>query len=111
MSGLYLAGLLAGISGLVIVDARWRLFLFASPLRAAVLLVLGIAGFLAWDLAGVGLGIFFEGNRSVLVGVDIARDVPLEELFFLLLLCLSAMETYCAAERMLARRGRQEVES
>lgn len=104
MTGLYLAGLLVSIAGLVVLDLRLRLFLFAAPVRAAVVLVVGVGGFLLWDAAGVGLGIFFEGQQDLLVGVDLAPDVPLEELFFLILLCLSAMDAFLLAERLLARR-------
>ncbi|WP_375390033.1 lycopene cyclase domain-containing protein [uncultured Amnibacterium sp.] len=104
MTGLYLAGLLVSIAGLLVLDLRLKVFLFAAPRRAAVVLLVGVAGFLAWDLAGVGLGIFFEGRNDLLVGVDLAPDVPLEEVFFLLLLCLSAMEAFLLAQRLLQRR-------
>lgn len=99
--GLYLGALLVSIAGLVVLDARLRLFLFAAPLKAAVVLVVGVSGFLAWDVAGVGLGIFFEGPSGLLVGVDLAPEVPLEELFFLILLCLTAMQAFLLAQRLL----------
>ena len=101
MSVLYLAALLVSIAGLLVLDARYRLFVFAAPLRALVVLTVGVAGFLLWDLAGIALGIFFEGDHALLVGVDLARDLPLEELFFLVLLCLTAMESYGVARRLL----------
>jgi lycopene cyclase domain-containing protein len=104
VSGLYLAALLVSIAGLVVLDLRFRLFLFAAPVRAAVVLAVGVAGFLVWDAAGVALGIFFEGDTDLLVGVDLAPDIPLEELVFLVLLCLSAMEAFTLAQRVLERR-------
>jgi len=103
VTGLYLAGLLISIAGLVVLDLRLRLFLFAAPRRAALVLAVGVVGFLLWDAAGVGLGIFFEGRNDLLVGVDLAPEIPLEELFFLILLCLSAMEAFLLAERLLQR--------
>jgi lycopene cyclase domain-containing protein len=105
VTGLYLAGLLVSIAGLVVLDLRLRLFLAAAPGRAAIVLVVGVVGFLLWDVAGVGLGIFFEGDTTLLVGVDLAPDVPLEELFFLVLLCLSAMEAFTLAQRALGGRA------
>jgi lycopene cyclase domain-containing protein len=105
MNLLYLAALVVAIAGLVVLDARLRLFLFAAPLRALVVLAAGVAGFLLWDTAGIGLGIFFEGNRSLLVGVDLAREVPLEEVFFLVLLCLTGMEAFLLALRLQHRRA------
>jgi lycopene cyclase domain-containing protein len=101
MSVLYLSALLVSIAGLLVLDARYRLFVFAAPVRALVVLAVGVLGFLLWDLAGIGLGIFFEGRHSLLVGIDLAREVPLEELFFLVLLCLTAMESYSLARRVL----------
>ena len=104
MPGLYLAALLVAVAGLVVLDARLRLFLFAAPARAAIVLVVAVAGFLAWDAAGVGLGIFFEGPSGLLVGVDLAPDIPVEEAVFLILLALTAMDAFLLAQRLLGPR-------
>lgn len=104
MSWLYLAGLLVSIAGLVVIDRRFRLFLFAAPLPAALVLTIGVVGFLAWDLLGISAGIFFEGNRSLLVGVDLAPQLPVEEVAFLVLLCETTMVAAAAARRLLDRR-------
>ncbi|HEV7624091.1 MAG TPA: lycopene cyclase domain-containing protein [Amnibacterium sp.] len=106
MSALYLAALVVSIAGLLVLDGRYRLFVFAAPVRALVVLAAGVLGFLLWDLAGVGLGIFFEGNHALLTGADVAREVPVEELCFLVLLCLTAMESYGIARRLLPSGGR-----
>jgi lycopene cyclase domain-containing protein len=108
VTGLYLVALLVPIAGLVALDLRSKLFLGAAPLRAVVVLVVGVAGFLCWDAAGVGLGIFFEGPSGLLTGVDLAPQIPLEELFFLILLCLSAMEAFALAQRLLPRGTQEE---
>ena len=108
MTGLYLAALLVSIAGLVTLDLRLKLFLGAAPVRAAVVLTIGVVGFLAWDAAGVGLGIFFEGRSGLLTGIDLAPQIPLEELFLLLLLCLSAMEAFVLAQRLLERRAERQ---
>lgn len=110
MTGLYLAGLLVSIAGLVVLDLRLRLFLGAAPVRAAIVLAVGVAGFLLWDAAGVGLGVFFEGEQRLLIGFDLAPQVPLEELFFLILLCLSAMEAFALAQRFLLGREHRRAE-
>jgi len=104
VSGLYLIGLLVALVGMVVLDLRFRLFFGRAPWRAAVVLVLGIAFFLAWDLAGVGLHIFFRGGSGLLLGAQVAPEVPLEELFFLALLCYLTMNVYGALTR--PRRGR-----
>ena len=91
------------VIGMVVLDLRFRLFFGRAPRRAAIVLVLGVAFFLAWDLAGVGLHIFFRGGSGWLLGVQLAPEVPLEELFFLTLLCYLTMNVYGALTR--PRRG------
>jgi lycopene cyclase domain-containing protein len=94
MSFLYLGGLLVALTGMVVLDRRFRLFFAVAPVRAAIVLVAGIAFFLAWDVAGIGAGIFFRGNPGLLTGVLIAPELPLEEVFFLALLCYTTMNAY-----------------
>lgn len=111
MSGLYLIGLLVALAGMVVLDLRFRLFFGAAPLRAALTLVIGVAFFLAWDAAGIGLGIFFRGTTSLLVGVQLAPELPLEELFFLTLLCYLTMNVYGALTRRSSRRRRRRIDT
>jgi lycopene cyclase domain-containing protein len=106
MTFLYLAGLLAGLAGMVVLDLRFRLFFRRAPLRAAVVLALGIAFFLGWDLAGIHAGVFFPGPAGIVTGVLIAPGLPLEEVFFLALLCYTAMNAYGA---LTARPARDEA--
>ena len=94
MSFFYLAALLVSITGMVALDVRFRLFFAVAPLRAAIVLVVGVAFFLVWDVAGIGLGIFFRGNPELLTGTLLAPELPLEELFFLILLCYTTMNAY-----------------
>lgn len=100
MSFLYLGALLLSLAGMVVLDLRFRLFFAVAPVRAAIVLVAGIAFFLAWDVAGIGGGVFFRGNPGLLTGVLLAPELPLEEVFFLALLCYSTMNVY----GMLTRR-------
>jgi lycopene cyclase domain-containing protein len=111
VSGLYLAGLLVALAGMVVLDIRYRLFFRRAPLRAAIVLVVGVAFFLAWDAAGVGLHIFFRGGSTWLLGVQLAPEVPLEEVFFLALLCYLTMNVYGAGSRWLSRRRRRPIET
>ena len=94
MSLVYLGALLVSLAGMVVLDLRFRLFFAVTPVRAAIVLVVGIAFFLVWDLAGIGAGIFFRGNPGLLTGVLIAPELPLEEVFFLALLCYLTMNAY-----------------
>ena len=111
MSLLYLIGLVVALSAMVVLDLRFRLFFGRAPLRAAIVLAIGIAFFLAWDAAGIGLGIFFRGDPSLLVGVQLAPELPLEELFFLTLLCYLTMNAHGALLRWSSRRRSPRVET
>jgi lycopene cyclase domain-containing protein len=94
MSLLYLVALLVALTGMVVLDRRFRLFFWRSARRATIVLVAGVAFFLVWDLSGIGLGIFFRGETSFMTGLQVARELPVEEIFFLTLLCYLAMNLY-----------------
>ena len=94
MSLLYLLALLIALTGMVMLDRRFGLFFWAAPRRAALVLLVGVAFFVAWDLAGIGLGIFFRGETSFMTGLQVAPELPVEELFFLTLLCYLTMNVY-----------------
>ena len=101
---LYFAALGIAITGMVMLDQRFRLFFWADARRASIVLVTGVLFFLAWDLLGVGLGIFFRGETDFMTGLQIAPEIPLEEVFFLVLLCYLTMNVYAAAARWLPTR-------
>ncbi len=91
---LYLAALAVALTGMVMVDRRFRLFFWRDGRRAAIVLVAGLVFFLAWDLSGIGLGIFFRGETSFMTGLVLAPELPVEELLFLTLLCYLAMNLF-----------------
>ena len=99
MSLLYLLALLIALTGMVVLDRRFHLFFWAAPRRAALVLLVGVAFFVAWDLAGIGLGIFFRGETSFMTGLQVAPELPVEELFFLTLLCYLTMNLYAFVSR------------
>jgi len=103
MHGLYLLGLLVSLTGMTVLDARFRLFFWRAPWRAAAVTAIGVVFFLVWDALGVALGIFFIGPTRLLTGVLLAPDIPLEELFFLLLLCYTTMNLFGAVRPVVAR--------
>jgi lycopene cyclase domain-containing protein len=107
MGALYLAALVVALAGMVVIDRRFRLFFFDSAVRAAAVLVVGVAFFLAWDLIGIDLGIFFRGETAFMTGILVAPQLPLEEIFFLALLCYLTMNLFLGAQRLLALRSRR----
>lgn len=108
MSLLYLLALIVALTGMVLLDRRFRLFFWRDARRAAIVLAVGVVFFLAWDLLGVGLGIFFRGETAFMTGLQLAPEVPLEEVFFLALLCYLTMNAYGFSTRSssMSRRPR-----
>lgn len=100
MSYLYLTVLLVSLCCLVLIDRRYRLFFWRAPARAGIVLAVGVAFFLAWDLAGIGLGIFARGGSAYLTGWMLAPELPVEELFFLAFLCYLTMILVTGAGRL-----------
>ncbi|PSL38388.1 lycopene cyclase domain-containing protein [Labedella gwakjiensis] len=100
MSVVYLAALSVSIVGMVMLDRRFRLFFWDDARRASIVLVAGVVLFLVWDLLGIGLGIFFRGQTPFMTGVLIAPELPIEEVFFLTLLCYLSMNVFGAATRL-----------
>ncbi|ROQ39983.1 lycopene cyclase domain-containing protein [Frondihabitans sp. PhB188] len=108
MGVLYLVGLLVALTGMVVLDRRFGLFFWRDARRAAVVLPVGIAFFLVWDLLGIRSGIFFRGETSFMTGLQIARELPVEEVFFLALLCYLTMNLAAGMPLVLsATQGRR----
>jgi lycopene cyclase domain-containing protein len=101
----YLAGLLAVIGCMALIDARWRLVFWRAPAAAAVTVAVGVAFFLAWDAAGILLGVFFRGRSEIVTGIELAPELPLEEPVFLAFLCYLTLVLVLGIERMLWARA------
>jgi lycopene cyclase domain-containing protein len=106
MGLIYLAALLVALFGMVMLDRRFGLFFWADARRAAVVLVVGLVFFVTWDLFGIGLGIFFRGETAFMTGLQVAPELPVEELFFLALLVYVTMNLYAFFGRSLSASKR-----
>lgn len=91
---LYLSLLLISIAGLAAIDYRHKLALFLSPLPTVISVTVGVVVFLIWDMVGIALGIFFRGPAPHLSGLLLGPELPLEELFFLILLSYNTLLAY-----------------
>lgn len=91
MNFVYLASLLISLAGLAMLDRKHKLAFAKNPKAAAVAIAIPYVIFLIWDAAGIALGIFFKGQSTLLTGIMIAPEFPLEELFFLFLLCYTTL--------------------
>jgi len=106
MSFAYLLSLLVSLGAMVLLDWRFRLFFWLDARRATAVLAIGVVFLLLWDLSGIGLGIFYRGETELMTGVQLAPELPLEELLFLTFLCYLTMNAVHGTERML-HRGRR----
>ena len=91
MYGSYLLILILSLVGLYLLDRTHKLAFTASPKRAFWSMVPAFVVFVIWDIAGIALGIFFRGNNTLLTGIQIFPEFPIEEIFFLALLCYSTL--------------------
>ena len=98
---LYLIALVGSILGLGLLDFRHDLALKKYPLPTLISVFVGVAVFLVWDLVGIHFGIFFRGDAEHLTGITLAPELPLEEVFFLILLSYNALLAY----QFFAKRG------
>ncbi len=105
MSVAYLGALLVSIFCLGLIDHRWRLALFRDARATVVTVVVGVVFFLIWDLGGISLGVFFRGEGEWMTGVLLAPELPLEEVFFLVLLSYNTLIAWRGAEAWLGRRS------
>lgn len=91
MSYVYLGVLLISLTGLATLDVKYKLAFAKNPKAATVAIAIPYLIFVIWDVAGIALGIFFKGQSKFLSGIMLAKEFPLEELFFLGLLCYTTL--------------------
>lgn len=94
LSFTYLFGLFIGIAGMAIIDWRYKLAFWHDRRRTILTVVAAVAIFTVWDLLGIGLGIFFHGGSAFSLPLRLLPEFPLEELFFLTLLCYCTLVIY-----------------
>lgn len=107
MPGLYLGAILVSGVGIALLDGRFRLAFFGAPARTAATVVIGVVFFLLWDVVGIVNRVFAKGDSALFTGIDIAPELPLEELFFLAFLSYLTLVLWAIAFRLLARRAQR----
>jgi lycopene cyclase domain-containing protein len=105
MTFAYFGTLLFSLTGMVLLDRRFRLSFWRRPVVSAWSMATAVVFLLIWDLAGVANGIFFRGESSWLTGVLVAPEVPLEEVFFLALLSYLTLNIFGASQMWLSARS------
>jgi lycopene cyclase domain-containing protein len=108
MNFIYLAALLFSVGGLAVLDRRLSLAFWHAGARTWASLIAGVGLFIAWDIAGIGLGIFWQEDSPYITGLFLAPELPIEEAVFLFLLCYCALLAWRAGERFLRLTKRQK---
>jgi lycopene cyclase domain-containing protein len=97
----YLAALLLALACIALMDRRWKLVLWSDVRRGAVVLAAGVVFFLAWDLLAVHFGFYRRSGSDLMTGAQIAPDIPVEELFFVLFLCYVTLVLHTLLDRLM----------
>jgi lycopene cyclase domain-containing protein len=87
----YLGLLLFSLIGLTLIDFKYKLAFFRNFKRSAWAMAIPFTLFVVWDLAGIASGIFFRGKAEHLLGFNLFPEFPIEELFFLAVLCYTTL--------------------
>lgn len=95
----YLVGLLISIAGMATLDWRYKLAFWYDRKRTLITLAICIGIFLVWDILGIALGIFLHGNSELSLPIRLFPEFPIEELFFLTLLCYCTLVIYRGASK------------
>lgn len=103
MQWTYLIALLFSLSGIATIDWRYKLAFWHDKQRTATTLGIAIGIFIIWDILGISLGIFFHGGSDLTLPYRLLPEFPIEELFFLLLLCYCTLVIYQGALRLWPR--------
>lgn len=109
MPGLYLLALLVSLGGVALLDHRFGLALWRSPRTTLITTAVGTVFFLAWDAIGIATGVFVKGDSSLLLGIDLAPHLPLEEPVFLVFLSYLALVLFGAAARLIPAPRERDV--
>ena len=90
MSWAYLTFVLLSTAGMAVLDIRFRLVLAgdaARRSRSLLVLACGALTFLVWDLVAIQRGFYERGDSPGMTGIEVAAELPVEELFFIAFLC------------------------
>jgi len=104
MYGSYLIVLILSLVGLYLLDRTHKLAFTVDAKRSLLSMFPAYVLFLIWDIAGIATGIFFRGQNTWLTGIQVFPEFPIEELFFLALLCYSTLIVFTWVQKALTSR-------
>lgn len=99
----YIIALSLSIAGLATLDRRFQLAFWYDRRKTTNVMALSILFFVAWDLLGIALGIFFHGGSRYTLPIRIVPEFPVEEILFLFVLNYSALLLYLGGSKLWPR--------
>jgi len=102
----YGAALLGSTACMAVLDARFRLVLWREGRRSLIVLAIGIAFFLVWDLIAIAQNFYHRGESEAMTGIMLAPELPVEELLFITFLCYVTLVLHGLIALGLTRSGR-----
>lgn len=111
MGLVYLACLIFSILGCLTLDLRLKLAITQHARRTLFTVAAGTLFLLTWDMVGVQTGVFFRGSSQFLTGYLLAPEIPVEEIFFLILLCYSTLLVFLGLGRLAHREKKTKREA
>ena len=99
MQWAYLIRLIVAIFCMGLIDRRYKLALWHDRRRTIATLSVAVSIFIVWDILGIGLKIFFHGGSNYSLPFTLLPEFPVEELFFLILLCYTTLIIYLGASK------------
>lgn len=98
LSFAYSIGLLLAIGGVTLMDWHGKLAFWYDARRTILTVGAAMILFIVWDLLGIHFGIFFMGSSPYMLGIHLWPQFPVEELFFLFLICYMPLLIYRGVE-------------
>jgi lycopene cyclase domain-containing protein len=94
---------------MAVLDLRFRLVLAGSAerrRRSLVVLASGALTFLVWDVIAIEHGFYERGDSPGMTGIEVAAELPVEELFFIAFLCYLTLVLHALVRSTLGQRRR-----
>lgn len=82
----YISALLISLACLGLLDYRYKIAYFKNAKNTIKTLTVTVMIFVVWDILGILLKIFTDGDGIYRTGILLGPNFPIEELFFLILL-------------------------
>ena len=95
----YIAALITSIGCFALIDYRYKLAFWHNKKHAAKTILIAYGIFLVWDLLGIAFDIFMHGGSRFAMPYLLLPELPIEELFFIAMLCYSTLIIYTGLKK------------